>query len=278
MQPYKHSGRFTPIGLVLALAAALIAAAPLGWLYTWLMMVTTYQKLRALETIIFGALVGVAAGYGCVAGKVRNNAVAAGIGALGGIVGHYVGWAVFIQRMFALENKVISAVDLATHPAAMWHIAVIFNQYGTWTEENSSPTTGVMLWIIWAVEALTVIAMATFVAYAISDNRPFCETCGRWADSEPAQFFQMTVGKEQFKALLLSGDFATLAKIPRATAKFAHYKVEQHRCLSCNNLNTVSVAIGGTRQGGSVLAKSVLPPDQADRLRALAAGAAAAGR
>ena len=269
--PYKHSGRFTPIGLAIGIGAALVAAVPLGWLYTWLMMVTTYIKLRAIEAIAFGALVGVAAGYGLVAGKVRNNAIALGVGALGGTFAHYVGWAAFIQQMFAQAQKSVSALEVALNPAQMWRIVLVFNQYGTYAEEHSDPTTGVMLWIVWAAEALTVITMATVVAYAITDKAPFCETCDRWAKPEKPQFFQMTVGRDQFKAMVLDGKFDEIAKVPRATVKNPHFRIELHRCPGCNNLNTVSVAVGGTKQGaGSLLPKTLLPPDQAEKLRALA--------
>ncbi len=276
MRPYQHSGRFTPIGLVLALGAVLVAAVPLGWVYTWLMMVTDHLKLRALETICFGALVGVVAGYALRAGKVRNNPLAAGVGALGGLVAHYVGWAFFIERMVALSGHTVRALDVGLNPAALWRVMVIFNQYGTWTEQNSSPTTGVMLWIIWAAEALMVIGIAAFVAYAIEDKAPFCETCGRWADTEKPMLFQATLAPSQFTSLLAAGDFDALGRIPRGTIKQPHYIVQVHRCSSCNNLNTVSVTLGGTRNNKQLLAKMLLQPDQADRLRGVASAAALA--
>ena len=273
MQPYKHSGRFTPIGLVIALAAVAVAAFPLGWVYTWLMMVTDYIKLRALETLCFGALVGAVAGVALRAGKVRNNAVAAGVGGLGGLFAHYIGWAFFIEKMVALSGHTVRALDVGVNPAAMWRVIVIFNQYGTWTEQNSSPTTGVVLWIIWAAEALTVIATAAFVSYAIENKAPFCETCGRWAEGDKPMLFQTTLAPNQFTSLLTAGDFDALGRIPRGTIKQPHYIVETHRCSSCNNLNTVSVTLGGTRNNKRLLAKTLLQPDQADRLRALATAA-----
>jgi hypothetical protein len=275
VQPYKHSGRFTPIGLVIALAAVLVAAVPLGWVYTWLMMVTDYIKLRALEAICFGAVVGVVAGYALRASKVRNNTLAAGIGAVGALLAHYVGWAFFIERMVALSGHTVRAIDVGLNPAAMWRVIVIFNQYGTWTEQNSSPTTGVVLWAIWAAEALTVIVVAAFVSYAISDNKPFCETCGRWAEAEKPLLFQAALVPNEFKSLLLAADAGALSRIPRATAKQPHYKVEMHHCSSCHNLNTVSVALGGTRNNKELLAKTLLQPDQADRLRGLGSAVAA---
>jgi hypothetical protein len=272
MQPYKHSGRFTPLGLVIALAAAVVAAFPLGWLYPWLMSVTTYVKLRMLETIAFGALVGLAAGYGLVAGKVRNHAIALLTGAVGGAVAHYVGWCFFAQHMVELGGEHISAWDLGTHPGTLWSLVQVFNQYGTWTEKNSTPTTGVVLWIFWSLEALTVVGMAAFVAYAIEDKAPFCETCEQWAKPAPPQYFQMSVARDQFKALLLGGNVEAIGRIPRATVKNPHYKLDLHQCPGCHNLNTVMVNVGGTRPAGSLVPKTLIEPDQAEKLRALASG------
>ena len=268
--PYKHSGRFTPIGLAIGIAAGLLAGLPLGWGYTALMLVTTYIKLRMLETFGFGVLMGLAVGWALVAAKVRNNMVALTTGAFTGAVAHYIGWCFFIQRMAPTEGEGLVPLDLLTHPAGVFRVMALFNQYGTWTETNSSPTTGVMLWIIWGLEALTVIGMSAVIAWAIVDRKPFCETCNCWAVPDPPQFFQMTLGRDQFKSAIQAADTATLAKVPRATAKNPHFKVELHHCPGCNNLNTVSVAVGGTKQGGSVLPKTLLQPDQADRLRALA--------
>ena len=49
---YKHSGRFTPFGVLAGLIAGIAVSMPLAWLYSYGIIQVPYIKLRALSTLL----------------------------------------------------------------------------------------------------------------------------------------------------------------------------------------------------------------------------------
>ena len=98
-EKYQHSGKVPPLGVVLGILIGVASSMPLAFLYNYGIVNVPYIKLRMIFVLLFGFLVGIAAGWGLTLGKVRNNAVAALLGsgiALGAL---YVSWAAWLLEV-----------------------------------------------------------------------------------------------------------------------------------------------------------------------------------
>ena len=47
--------------------------------------------------------------------------------------------------------------------------------------DGNTPT-GIILWILWAIEALIIVGLAVGLAFGMSADTPFCEDCEKWVD------------------------------------------------------------------------------------------------
>src|SRR4051812_1127598 len=96
---YKHSGRFTPFGVLAGVFAGVAASVPLAWLYSYGIIQMPYIKLRALSTLFFALAIGWCTGLGLVWGKVRNNSIAALCGFLVSTTALYVSWVFWLLQL-----------------------------------------------------------------------------------------------------------------------------------------------------------------------------------
>lgn len=175
MQPdnlFKHSGRFSAPGLLLAIFKGAVVGGVLGAIYA---VVGYYSPFFVINMIVMVA-VGVAIGYFCEqfvrAGDIRNTLVAALAGALTAIAALGIHWLVWLKLMtgtwFFDPNMAILAAKA---------IAII----GPWSVFDWTPRGGV-LYAIWGLEAALILGLATFMARNAVRDTPFCETTGKWAD------------------------------------------------------------------------------------------------
>jgi len=79
---YKHSGRFTPFGVLVGLFVGLAGSLPIAWLYSYGIIEMPYIKLRAISTLFFALGIGWITGIGLVRGKVRSGWVAGVVGVI----------------------------------------------------------------------------------------------------------------------------------------------------------------------------------------------------
>jgi len=73
---YKHSGKFSPLGVALGLLAGTVVSIPAAFAYNYGIFSIPEARLRVLCTLAYGALVGAASGVAMCWGKVRSKAVA----------------------------------------------------------------------------------------------------------------------------------------------------------------------------------------------------------
>jgi len=76
-----------------------------------------------------------------------------------GLFGLYCTWAVFIYALMAQSGEGISMVDLFFSPLSLWDIILMLNANGWFSLGlgGESNVKGVVLWIIWGVEALCIV-------------------------------------------------------------------------------------------------------------------------
>jgi len=238
---YKHSGRFTPFGVLVGLFAGAFASIPLGWLYSYGIIQMPYLKLRALSTIFFGLAIGWAAGSGLVWGKVRNNWISALTGLASAAFALYLSWVFWLLQLSIVGKYTARDFALILQPVSVWQIMMQIRSIGTWGTSGSDATHGTELTVIWSIEALSIIGFGILAAVAVVRKKPFCENCDSWCDrSEKLVFFPSVFGSD-LKQRLEAKDLSFVEKLVPTSEKFAHIRFDLFGCSACNMLNTISV-------------------------------------
>jgi hypothetical protein len=239
---YKHSGRFSLGGLITAAFVGVGAALVAGWAYGRGIPYIPEVKLAALATVAFGCLVGAAAGYGLVWGKVRNEPLSIGFAGAVSVLALYLSWAVWVAATLDSQHvQRVSWVDLAAQPVALWNVICMINQYGTWGLSGESATNGLLLWIIWVLEAVTVIGCGVFVGKGVLNQHPFCETCEAWCGRGVKAFRAAPPDAAQLKLQLEANDFRALETLGPANKAAEHLIVEMDACEHCRQFHTVTI-------------------------------------
>jgi len=241
-QVYKHSGRFKLSGIIASVVAALVAGFPLAFVYAWGVIRIPEAKLACIATIVYGGLLGGAAGFVAKWGKVRNVQVAALTAICTAAASLYCSWAFWVQDVFhTFAQKELSALALMQRPHTLWQLMKLINQVGTWGMSAGSPTKGTELWIIWGLEGATVLGGAALAAVAVVQMQPFCEPCQLWGSASEKLCLSPVSDLGQIKLLLEQNDLSFLQKLGAGDKKTTHLSAELHSCPNCGQLNTLTL-------------------------------------
>jgi hypothetical protein len=238
---YKHSGRFTPFGVLAGVFAGVAASVPLAWLYSYGIIQMPYIKLRALSTLFFALAIGWCTGLGLVWGKVRNNSIAALCGFLVSAAALYVSWVFWLLQLSVAGSYTVNDFALLFQPVTVWQVVQRVLSIGTWGTSGTENTHGTELAVIWSIEALTVIGVGLATAVAVLKRKPFCDNCDSWCNrSERLVFFPSIFGQD-LRQRLEDKDFSFVEKLVPTSEKFAHVRFDLFSCSTCNMLNTITV-------------------------------------
>ncbi len=285
---YKLSGNFSPIGLLVAAATGVVAALLLGFFYSRGLVLITDERMAVVATIAFGALLGVAVGYGLVWGKVRNQTAGAALTSAISAFALYVSWAVWVS--ITLETQQIGTISwtkLATRPGMLWGLICAINQDGTWSLGHDAVTKGTTLWAVWIVEAAMVIGVAVGIQIAILGLHAFCERCERWCTRGAKIALGLPQNLTQLKLQLEANDLRCLESLGPANAKADHLVAELDSCSQCRQLDTLSLTLTTIRKDklgrismrkNKVLEHLLIAPASAQLLRQLSEKTAMAAK
>jgi hypothetical protein len=236
---YKHSGRFTLIGIIASVIAGMAAAFLLAFIYAWGIIRIPEVKLACIATIFYGGLLGAATGLAAKWGKVRNVKVAALAATCTAVVSLYCSWAFWVQNIFhTLAHEELSTAALIQNPYRLWDLMKVINDVGTWGMSSGSSTKGTELWVIWGLEGATVLTAAALAAVAVINIQPFCESCQLWCSATEKLCLLPISDIGQIKSLLEQHDLSFLQKLGPGNAKTTHLIAELHSCPNCGELNT----------------------------------------
>jgi hypothetical protein len=257
---YKHSGKAPPIGVLLGLTGGVLAVIPLSFAYAYGIIHIPEVKLRAICTIAFGVLVGVATGLGMVWGKVRNNFVAVGAGLLTSLAALYVSWGIWILDIISPGKWGLDSTKLLTSPQLIWQIILAINPRGTWGLQHEAPMRGIPLWIIWASEASLILLCGILVAVALVRRKPFCENCDQWCSGPEKLYYAPSVDSADLKAKIENQQFSDIQKLVQGDPKAAKAQIHLHACSTCGRLNTLTL-IRSTAGSRKILFNKLLISD-----------------
>ncbi len=279
---YKHSGRFSLGGLLIAAAAGTAASLVLAYLYAHGIILIPEVHLAAAATIAFGALLGAATGYGMIWGKVRNRKIGVALAGAISAFALYASWAMWIPAILASQQLQTGWIELAQHPHAVWQLMRLINQDGTWALDKGSATKGLELWAIWALEAVAVIGVAVTTEIGVLNRHAFCEACGLWSKRGAKMLLTVPPNVAQLKRALEANNLSPLQSLATATKAADHLRVELESCEQCRQFHTMSITHTTTRRSKfgrpsvsqrKIVEHLLVGPGQADVVRLLSAKA-----
>ncbi len=194
---YRPSGKFNPLSILIFVGLCLTAFPLLGLIYAYAIWYIPFIYINFLIAAGFGFIIGLLINFLVVRkGKVRNTALAITFGVLGGLIGLYFHWAVWVDLVInagesygtsrigitSSNIKILEVFSLAADPGALFALIGEINEFGTWGI-RSATVSGTFLTIIWIVELLIVTVVSTLVPMGGS-GAPFCEVNNKWFEEK----------------------------------------------------------------------------------------------
>lgn len=271
-EKYQHSGKVPPLGVALGLLTGLVASVPLAYLYDYGIINVPYVKLRMIFTLLFGFLVGIATGWGLTLGKVRNGKLAVAMGVVISLAAWYISWGAWLLLIF--EKPAADLFRLLVAPRFLWDLVLVVNTNGTWAMSGSA-TTGIELWILWGLEALTVIVCGWGGSVVMMNRRPFCEKCDRWCDKSGQVLVMSTLSGAEVMSKVNQSQYDFLHDAALATAKQPHFTFAWNSCGSCGALNMLTISETETKNSKVLASRLVVSAGEIEQIRSWQATAAA---
>lgn len=229
---FRHSGRFTPQGLLLMALAAGGVAPALGVVYGYLVAINPLIYVNFLATLCCALGVGFAVGFAARLGKVRNWKLTGVFALLGGLALFYAQWWATLRAY--------GAPTPFDQPAAFWPAALALADSAPWTLRGHAPGSGVLL-TVWSVEAAILVGGAALVGFG-SLTDPFCEKCGVWAVARLQVAPLDSVGDgEQLRARVERGDLGALRELDTVQASPSYASIKLISCPKCSELRVATV-------------------------------------
>ena len=176
LDAYRHSGKFNPLGILLAVAAAALLSLPLGLAYSYLLRWIPFVYVNVLATFGYGSAFGWVTARLLKAGHVRNLPLAAVVGLAAGLFALYGEWSGHLHTLFDDGPWVFLPGDIL-------RVMPLLYDKGSWSFHGSN-VTGIPLAIVWLAEAGIILGMAMLLPYTFVRETPYCEKTRCWLDEE----------------------------------------------------------------------------------------------
>jgi hypothetical protein len=283
LEVYKHSGRLGT-GLIVLPVMAVIAAIPLGIAYTYadVYMPVGGPIVSSILALAVGALVGVSISAGALMSKCRNSGFVKMVGFLGGLLAFYSAWASFVYVLAhrtTSEPIDVSMWDIFSRPDLVWGFAKAINEEGWFTLRSLTPS-GILLWVIWACEALIFLVLTPVMSFVLISDRVFCEESEQWCEKKEKHAYLALSDDERLLERIADGDIATLTELPTYDGEGAsHLRIDLHQSPDQLGTKAMQVKLQTTKQDAKgkseeeskdVTPMFLLSKEQFERIEALA--------
>jgi hypothetical protein len=207
---YKPSGKFSPVFILYFVLVSVLIFPLLGLAYAYLLWYIPIIYINFFVTIGYGFLIGITLNFLVIKkGKVRNPILAAVIGVLGAFIALYFHWASWLDLVInagetigdsnigiSISNvKLFQVYELSMQPNIVLEFMQVVNENGTWGIKGAT-VSGWFLWIIWIIEALGIIVIASFSTYGQA-TKPFCEFSDNWYEEIVHPAFNFVFEKDK---------------------------------------------------------------------------------
>lgn len=241
---YKPSGEVTVAGLAAGLLGGLLVALVLAFVYSYLIAYIPFVYVNVLCTIGYACALGFVAGWLLKSGKMRNPAVGVFVTVIVALAAYYFSWAVWLSAMLGRGDYDVSAFTLASQPSTLLEVILRVNENGAWSigRGGKNPVTGVLLWVVWGIEAAIVLVVPPVLAWGVLSSEPFCEFCGEWCEEDQGLVSLRQAEPAGIKQVFESKQFERLKAVGAKDSGSADwYRLDLHRCKRCDRTNTLTV-------------------------------------
>ena len=149
----------------------------LGLLYAYLIKWIPFIYLNFFITVGYGFAVGLVAGIMLKFGKVRNNTVSFLCALLGALMALYCEWSGHLHSL-------IPGAPFFTEPGQLMDFVKVLYEEVSWGMSSGGNVTGILLGIVWLIEAGIIVVLATLAGHGSVATTPFCEKNMCWLDEE----------------------------------------------------------------------------------------------
>ena len=151
-----------------------------------------------------------------------------------GLLAVYVSWVGWILAM--------SKQQLLTFaPGEILSVIAEAAEEGVWSISGSTPT-GVLLYLVWIVEALLIIGATAGVAMAIVSSAVFCEPCDRWLDTFETSPPLAVPASADVVGALENGDCQPVLDLSKADVSARQFwHIELTGCSTCDTSDLLSI-------------------------------------
>lgn len=232
---YQPSGQLGVNGIGATLALGGLAALLLGFVYGYLTLYNPLLYFNFLATLGLGFVLGLVTTFACTLFKMRAPALSGLLGGVIGAAGLYVSWVAWAHGLLGRAGEDIWLVD----PGSLWELIVVVAQKGAWSLSSWTPT-GVVLWVLWAGEALIIVGFAGFVAWS-GAGEPFCERCRQWTRGEAVWPLGVAADRDLLVKNLEAGDIGFLGELSwEGETRYTEATIES--CPECKQTAFLSLA------------------------------------
>ena len=277
---YKPSGEVTVAGLAAGLLGGLALGVALAFAYSYIISYVPFIYLNFLCTAGYTAALGASVGFLMKWGKMRNTAVCVFSAMAVTLASFYVSWAVWLAVTISGNEFSVSSLTLMQHPLVLWDVILRINETGAWSIGRSKlPVTGVFLWVVWAAEALVILIGSPLMAWSVFTSDPFCESCQTWCEEDKSLVPLNAADDGELKRRVEAKDFEYLVSLgAKAENAALWYRLDLHKCPSCDNTNALSVKVeklkidskgNASTQTSGLVNKLLLSANEASHLRQL---------
>ncbi|WP_293928491.1 hypothetical protein [Sphingobacterium sp. UBA6320] len=254
---YKSSGKAPIGGVLFAIIAGVCASVILAIVYIalqWFIPIVYFNFL-----ITFGLAYGLFYVLDVLLkiGKVRNRGIALLFTFICTLVAYYAQWCLFVSLMFNAEGTMGGDMWLKSsfnldgflyflfHPMDTFSGIQELNAVGTFSLKKSV-VSGWPLWILWGIEAATIIVYPIVLAWSGKTTEPFSERGNEWMQKREIekqiayisdkQALEQNLGKKDFTDLQtyleadeLGDEFATVTIYESDADNYQYISVVNHR-------------------------------------------------
>jgi hypothetical protein len=239
---YSGCNYYTVGALAKVFCSGWLVTAPLSLGYSYVLVNLPFVQLNFIFTLLYGILSGIFTGALVNRYRVRKPLVVNLVSLLVGLSSVYSSWVVWIYAQSGLYKTVgtIALLQLGSKPGELLMLAGDRNLQGVWSIWGYKPT-GLLLWILWALEGIVISCLTTAVAslYAEIFGGICCEFCG--AECQSSTIERRWTGLEAVRRHLEAKGFAfieVLGPVPLAAKQWLEF--ELRRCFECGGTHTLS--------------------------------------
>lgn len=232
---YMHSGKTTPLGIILIPLFGILGAAFFSIIYAYATVYIPFVYLNCLITMGYGFIIGKLIIIGAEKGKIRNLKLVLFLAILVAIFAEYFNWLSWIFAYSKGELFVMSPLEIIS-------ILKVIAVFGAWSIK-SFVVKGITLYLVWVAEAAIIMGVIIYYPYATIKSMPFCEKCNIWIKNKiMISMLEPIIDVESFKSQLERRDYGNLLKLKMVDRNSSAYTViELLSCPSCRQQYILNV-------------------------------------